>query len=120
MTHYLLSVYQPDGPAPPPAELEKITQDVGALNEQLKAAGAWVFTGGLCPPGTATVLRPAGDRGQQGEVLVTGGPYVAGREHLGGFTIIEAPDLDSALRWGRKCTQVTGLPVEVRMFAGVG
>jgi hypothetical protein len=119
VSQYLLSVYQPDGPAPPPAELEKIMRDVGALNEELKAAGAWVFAGGLCPPGTATVLRPVGNQGQ-GEVLMTDGPYAEGKEHLGGFTIIEAPDLDSALRWGRKCTQVTGLPIEVRMFAEGG
>ncbi len=115
MTAYLLSVYQPDGPAPPPAELEKIMQDVDALNQEIRDAGAWVFAGGLQPPDTATVLRRAGD-----EVLSTDGPYAEGKEHLGGFTIVDAPDLGAALEWGSKLTRATGLPVEVRPFAQLG
>jgi hypothetical protein len=115
MTHYLLSVYQPDGPAPPPAELQKIMQDVDALNQEIREAGAWVFAGGLQAPDTATVLRRADQ-----EVLATDGPFAEGKEHLGGFTIVDAPDLDGALEWGRKLTRVTGLPVEVRPFAQLG
>ena len=113
MKQYLLSVYQPDGDPPPPEVLEKVMRDVGAWNTELKAAGAWVFTAGLHPPGTATVLRL-----QNGDVLTTDGPFVEGKEHIGGFTIIKAADLDAALEWGRKLTRATTLPTEVRPFQG--
>ena len=115
MTHYLLSVYQPDGPIPPPERMQQITHDIEALNRQIRAAGAWVFAGGLQPPDTARVLREAGD-----DVLSTDGPYTEGKEHLGGFTIVDVPDLDAALGWGREFTRATGLPVEVRPFAQLG
>jgi hypothetical protein len=115
VTLYLLSVYQPDGPIPQPEVLEQISRDLDALNEELKAAGAWVFDAGLHPPSTATVLRL-----QDGEVLMTDGPFAEGKEHLGGFTIIKAPDLDAALEWGRKLTRATTLPVEVRPFQDDG
>jgi hypothetical protein len=111
MTRYLLSVYQPEGPLPAPEVLARISRDLEALNTELKAAGAWVFAGGLHQPSTATVVRLAGE-----EVLTTDGPFAEGKEFLGGFTIIDAPDLDSALDWGRKLTRVTGLPIEVRPF----
>jgi len=111
MKHYLLSVYQPDGPVPPTEVLERISRDLDAMNQELKAAGAWVFAGGLHPPSTATVVRL-----QDGDVLTTDGPFAEGKEHLGGFTILKAPDLDSALEWGRKLTRATTLPVEVRPF----
>ena len=113
MKQYLLSVYQPDGPAPPPEALERISRDLDALNQELKAAGAWVFAGGLHPPSTATVVRVSG-----AEVLVTDGPFAEGKEHIGGFTIVKAPDLDAALAWGRKLAQATTLPIEVRPFQG--
>jgi hypothetical protein len=111
MKQYLLSLYQPEGDAPPPEVLEPIMRDVDALVGEIKAAGAWVFNGGLHPPSTATVLRL-----RDGEVLTTDGPFLEGKEHIGGFTIIEAPDLDSALEWGRKLTRATTLPIEVRPF----
>jgi hypothetical protein len=113
MKQYLLSVYQPDGPVPPPEALEGISRDLDALNRELEAAGAWVFAGGLHPPSTATVVRVT-DR----EVLVTDGPFAEGKEHIGGFTIVKAPDLDAALEWGRKLARATTLPVEVRPFQG--
>ncbi len=109
MKQYLLSVYQPDGDPPPPEVLEKVMRDVGAWDQELKAAGAWVFTAGLHPPSTATVVRLSG-----GEMLTTDGPFAEGKEHIGGFTIIKAPDLDAALGWGRKLARVTTLPIEVR------
>ena len=113
MTQYLLSIYQPDGPPPPPEFLEPIMRDIYALNDEMKAAGVWVFGGGLHPPETATVLR----RQEHGEVLMTDGPYVEGKEHLGGFTIIQAPDLDAALDWGRKLARILfPLAIEVRPF----
>jgi hypothetical protein len=111
MKQYLLSVYQPEGPVPPPEVLERISGDLDALNQDLKAAGAWVFAGGLHAPSTATVVRL-----KDGEVLTTDGPFAEGKEHLGGFTIVKAPNLDAALEWGRRLTRATTLPVEVRPF----
>jgi hypothetical protein len=111
MKQYLLTVYQPDGELPPPEVLEPIKRDIDALNEEIRAAGAWVFAGGLHAPSTATVVRV-----RDGEVLVTDGPYTEGKEHVGGFSIIKAPDLDAALEWGRKLARATGLPIEVRPF----
>jgi hypothetical protein len=119
MTHYLLSVYQPDGPIPAPDRMQKITQDIEALNQELRAAGAWVFAGGLQPPDSARVLRSA-DADPAADVLSTDGPYTEGKEHLGGFTIVDAPDLDAALNWGRKLARASGLPIEVRPFAQLG
>jgi hypothetical protein len=113
MKQYLLSVYQPDGPAPPPEVLERIGRDLDTLNRELKGAGAWVFAGALHPPSTATVVRA-----RDGAVLTTDGPYAEGKEHIGGFTIVRAPDLDAALAWAAKLTQATTLPIEVRPFQG--
>ena len=113
MKHYLLSIQQPDGDPPPPGDMEPIMRDVNAFNDELKAAGAWVFAGGLHEPGTATVVRH-----QDGEALMTDGPYVEGKEHVGGLSIIRAADLDAALEWGRKLSAATTLPVEVRPFQG--
>jgi hypothetical protein len=115
MAMYLLSVYQPDGPTPPPARLAEITREVEALNQEIKDAGAWVFAGGLQPPETAAVLRRAGE-----EVLATDGPYAEGKEHLGGFTIVDTPDRGTAMAWGRQLTRAAGLPVEVRPFGQLG
>ena len=115
MALYLLSVYQPDGPVPPPEVLGPIMEDLAALNRQLKASGSWVFAGGLHPPSTATVVRV-----KDGETLMTDGPFVESKEHLGGFTIIRAPDLDVALEWGSRLAEATTLPVEVRPFQGDG
>src|SRR5437764_8075389 len=107
MKPYLLSVYQPEGNPPPPEVLEKIMQDVDAFNQELKDAGAWVFSGGLHAPSTATVVRV-----QDGDVLTTDGPFAESKEYLGGLCIIKAPDLDAALEWGRKAARATTLPIE--------
>ena len=109
MKQYLLSIYQPDGPTPPPEFLEQVMRDVDALIAQTKSAGAWVFNGSLHAPSTATVVRLQGD-----DVLITDGPFAEGKEHIGGFWIISAPDLDAALDWARKATAACRLPVEVR------
>jgi hypothetical protein len=109
MKQYLLSIYHPDEPVPEPEVMEKIVRDVTALNEELQAAGAWVFAAGLYPSTTATVLQARG-----GDVLVTDGPFAEGKEHIGGFWVIKAPDLDAALEWGRKATRACTAPVEVR------
>ena len=113
MTQYLLSIYQPDGGPPPPEFMESVARDLHALNQQLKAAGAWVFSRGLHAPGTATVVRVR-DR----EVVTTDGPYVEGKEHIGGFWIIDAPDIDVALEVARKASAACLNPVEVRPFQG--
>jgi hypothetical protein len=111
MTHYLLSIYQPDGNPPPPEVLGKVMKDLHVLNQELKSAGAWVFSRGLHDPGTATVVRLQGD-----DVVTSDGPYLEGKEHVGGFWIIQAPDLDAALRWARKAARAITLPIEVRPF----
>jgi hypothetical protein len=111
MTQYLLSVYQPAGPPPEPEVLEAVMRDVDAVDKEMRDAGVWVFAGGLHDPSTATVIRT-----QDGETLITDGPFAEGKEHLGGFTIIDAPDLDSALEWGSKLARATTLPIEVRPF----
>ena len=120
MKQYLLNIYQPDGEVPPPDALEKVMRGVSALIDETKAAGVWVFNGGLHPPGTATVVRYKG-----GDALVTDGPFAEGKEHVGGFLVIDVPDLDAALDWGRKLARALtlpghedlgGLPIEVRPF----
>ena len=114
MKQYLISIYQPDGGTPPPEVLEKVMQEMDALVQEVKDAGAWVFNGGLHAPSTATVLQSKED-----EILTTDGPYVEGKEHLGGFIIVKSPDLDSALEWGRKVARVVAsLSIEVRPFHG--
>jgi hypothetical protein len=113
MKEYLLTVYQPDGDPPPPDVLERIARDVQAVNEELRAAGAWVFSGGLHAPSTATVIDP-----RSAELPMTDGPYVEGKEHVGGLSIIKASSLDDALAWGRKLARATTLPIEVRPFQG--
>ena len=113
MNQYLLSIHQPEGPIPSPEVLGGIMQVVEALRREMEAAGALVFTGGLHPPSTATVVRVQG-----GDVLLTDGPFAEGKEHLGGLTVVRAPDLEAALAWGRKLARATTLPVEVRPFRG--
>jgi len=115
MPQYLLSLIQPDGPMPEPEVLGPIMRDVAAVTERMRAAGAWVFSAGLHPAETATVVRPAGE-----DFLVTDGPYVEAKEHVGGFTIVGAEDLDAALAWGREVARATTLPVEVRPIANGG
>jgi hypothetical protein len=110
MKQYLLSIYQPDGDPPPPEVLEPIMAELGKLNDEMKAAGTWVFAVGLHPPSTATVVR---DR--DGDALLTDGPFTEGKEHLGGFTVIRAADLDEALSWGARLAAVLApLAIEVR------
>jgi hypothetical protein len=112
MKQYLLSVCMVEGTAPPaPEAMETIFRDVDALNAEIQSAGAWVFAGGLHPVETATVVRV-----QNGEVVTTDGPFAEGREHIGGFWVIKAADLDAALAWGRKATRACAAPVEVRPF----
>ena len=110
MRQYLLSVYQPDGDPPPPEILDPIMQGLAKLNDEMRASGTWVFHAGLHPGSTATVVRAGG--------LLTDGPFTEGKEHLGGFTVINAEDLDEAMTWaGRMADIVAPLPIEVRPLA---
>lgn len=110
MPHYLLSVSTDvDGTMPPPDVIERVMARVGAHQEELKAAGVWVFFAALAPPASATVVR-AGD----GTVSMTDGPFAEAKEHIGGFTIIEVEDLDAALDWARRGSEACGGLVEVR------
>lgn len=111
MTQYLLSVVEPDGPIPSPEVLGPIVADVAVVDAAMREAGVWVFAGGLHDPSSATVIRPHGD-----DLLLTDGPFIEGKEHLGGFSIIDVPDLDAALAWGRRLSRATTLPIEVRPF----
>jgi hypothetical protein len=115
MAQYLLSVHSVDGEVGDPMTDEEMQQSwaqIQVLNEELKSAGAWLFSGRLHEPGTATVVRIA-----DGEVVTTDGPFVEAREHLGGFYIIEAEDLDAALVWASKAAAAVGKPIEVWPFA---
>jgi hypothetical protein len=112
MTLYLLSVHYVEGQAPPPPDVvEEMHKEVMALNDELQAAGAWVFAGGLEEPSTSTVVRE-----ENGEVLVTDGPFPEAKEQLGGFWVIQAADRDEALAWARKATLACKGPVDVRPF----
>ena len=113
MKQYLLSVYQPDGEPPAPEVLEPIMRGVRQVAEEIQKAGQWVFYAGLHPASTATVVQL-----QDGELVTTDGPYVEGKEHIGGFTIIKAADLDVALDWARRFAAAATLPIEVRPFQG--
>jgi hypothetical protein len=109
---YLLSVYSVDGePAPSPDAMQTIYGDVDALNSEIQSAGVWVFAGGLHPKTTASVVRL-----KDGELLTTDGPFAEGKEHLGGFWVIKAEDLDAALAWAAKATRACAAPIEVRPF----
>jgi hypothetical protein len=115
MSHYLLSVHSVEGEVRDPMteeEMQQFMKRVGVLEEEMKSAGAWVFSGRLDDSDTATVVRMSDD----GDVLTTDGPFAESKEHLGGFYIIEAEDLDAALAWGSKVTGAIKAPIEVRPF----
>lgn len=111
MTRYLVAIHHPDD-YDPCLEDEAMHRDIEALNDEMEAAGVRVFVGGLRPASSAKSLRAQPD----GKVLITDGPYLETREHLGGFWVLEAADLNEALAWGRKATVACRAPVEVRPF----
>jgi hypothetical protein len=117
VTQYLLSVHSVEGEARDPMTEEEIRQfmeRVGVLEQEMKSAGAWLFGGALHEPDTATVVRVS-----NGEMLTTDGPFAEAKEHLGGFYIIEAENLDAALIWASKTTAAVSKPIEVRPFRHV-
>jgi len=111
MPQYLVTIHHPDD-YDPSTEDEAMSRDIDVLNEEMIAAGVRVFVGGLHPASSARSLRAQ----PGGEVLVTEGPYLETREHVGGFWVLEAADLDEALAWGRKAAIACRAPVEVRPF----
>ena len=114
MAQYLLSVHSVEGEAREPMaeeEMRQFMERVGVLEKEMKSAGAWLFGGALHEPDTATVVRMS-----DSEVLTTDGPFAESKEHLGGFYIIEAEDLDTALAWASKTTAAVRKPIEVRPF----
>jgi len=116
MSRYLLSVHSADDQPRPPMSEEQMREGfavVGALEDEMRAAGAFVLGGRLEESRQARVVRPSG-----GRLRATDGPFVETKEQLGGFYIIEAPDLDAALEWGSKVSAAIHSPIEVRGFAG--
>jgi len=115
MAQYLLSVWHDEDYdlEDPGDDFPRIAAQVDRFNQELTGAGSWVFGGGLMPSSSATVVRPA-----DGEVSMTDGPYAEAKEIMGGFWVIEAPDLDAALEWARKGSLACEGPVEVRPFQG--
>ena len=112
MPQYMLSVHHAEGDAEPtPEEMEQMFADVGAFNEEVQAAGQWVFAGGLMPRETATVVDATG-----ADVVTTDGPYISAKEWLGGFWVVEVPDLDAALDLARRGSTACRGTVEVRPF----
>lgn len=110
MTRYQLNMWQPVGVRPDDEVIAEALRKLTALTDEMKSAGQWVFNAGLHGPDTSTVVR--------GDDLVTDGPYAEGKEYIGGFWIVDAPDLDAALEWARRSMEITSLPVEVRPVVG--
>ena len=112
MSQYLLSVHMVEGEPEPPAEvIQQMYKAVDAFNQEIQQEGAWVFAGGLEPATTATVVRVDDDK-----VVTTDGPFAETKEQLGGFWVVEAPDLDAALKLAARGSAACGAPVEVRPF----
>ena len=114
MTQYLVAIHHPDG-YDGSLEDEAMHRDIDALNEEMTAAGVRVFAGGLSAASKAKSLRAQ----PGGKVLITDGPYLETKEHIGGFWILEAADMDEALAWARKAVIACRTPVEVRAFLRV-
>lgn len=125
MSHYLISVHSPAARScePPPGaaadseamqEMQAMMARIQELEDDMRAQGAWTFSGRLTSVDSATVVR---DRG--GEILTTDGPFAEAKEHIAGFYVVDAKDLDEALAWAAKVTRCIGQPVEVRPFAGL-
>ena len=111
MTQYLVAIHRLEG-YDPSTESDAMGREIDELNQEMAAEGATVFVGGLGPPSSARSLR----REPDGRVLITDGPYLESKEHIGGFWVLEAATLDEALAWGRKAAIACRASVEVRPF----
>ena len=112
MARYLVAIHHPGAYDSSTIADEATQRDITALNVEMKAAGAVIFVGGLQPPKSAKSLRVKPD----GKMLITDGPYIETKEHIGGFWVLEAAGMDEALAWGRKAAIACRAPVEVRPF----
>lgn len=112
MTQYLVAIHHRDDFDPAVDENDEIRADISALNAEMVTAGIRVFVGGLVPVREAKSVR----RRPGGELLMTDGPYIESKEHVGGFWVLELPDMETALDWGRKAAIACRAPVEVRAF----
>jgi hypothetical protein len=111
MPQYLVAIHHPDG-YDGSLEDEAMVRDIDVLNEEMEAAGARFFAGGLQSANKAKSLRKL----PGAEVVITDGPYLETKEHIGGFWILNAANMDEALAWGRKAVVACRAPVEVREF----
>jgi hypothetical protein len=109
---YLVAIHHPDNYDPSVAEDEAMDRDIDVLNDEMTAAGVRIFVGGLRSASEAKSLRAQ----PGGKVHITDGPYLETKEHIGGFWVLEAADMDEALEWGRKAVIACRAPVEVRPF----
>jgi hypothetical protein len=109
---YLVAIHHPDNYDPSVSEDKAMERDIDVLNDEMEAAGARILALGLQPVNKAKSLRALSG----GEILITDGPYLETKEHIGGFCIVEAADMDEALGWGRKAVIACRAPVEVRPF----
>jgi hypothetical protein len=119
VSQYLLATYAVEGEAPTapttPEEMQTFMKGIAALEAEMEARGAFVFGGQLHGPDSATVVRPS-----DGDPVLTDGPFVEAKEHIAGFYIINADDLDAALVWARKVVDAIGHPIEVWPFGATG
>ncbi|MDR2984798.1 MAG: YciI family protein [Nocardiopsaceae bacterium] len=119
MSQYLLSTYAVEGDAArapgTPEEMGAFMQRVAALEAEMEASGTFVFGGALHGPDAATVARK-----MDGDLVMMDGPFVEAKEHIAGFYIINADDLDAALAWAGKVVDTVGHPIEVRPFRATG
>ena len=109
MPQYLVASYLPDN-FDPSTVTEAMVEQIHAVNRELIAAGVRKFACGMSPASNAKTVRKQSD----GTVLVTDGPYTETKEHMGGFWILEAADLDEALAWAKKAAIACDVPGEVR------
>ena len=109
MPQYLVAIHLPDD-FDPSAQDKRMERDIDVLNKEMEAKRVRLFAGGLRPAREAKSLRALPD----GKVLMTDGPFLETKEHVGGFWIVEAADMDEALAWGRKAVVACRAPVEVR------
>ena len=119
MSQYLLSTYTVEGDVPgapmTPEAMQTFMERVIALEAEMDASGTFVFGGALHGSESATVVRVS-----DGDVLMTDGPFAESKEHIGGFYVIKADDLDAALAWANKVADATNHPIEVRPFRATG
>lgn len=117
MPYYMLAAYTADSDAPAATsdeERKASWQQIQQLETDMRSAGAWVFSTRLHGPDTATVVRFS-----NGEVVTTDGPFAESKDHLGGFYVVQAADLDEALSWASRTAEVVGHPIEVQPFFDV-